>query len=346
MTYIRNRRNRSGSAGLARLGATLAALLCACGQASALDTVQLSTGEKLKVEILEITSQSVRFRHPVLGELTVPAENVRIAPADATAFAAKTESHKEPPPPDVPREKLDPPKPGEAPRPSVPEPSELDEQRDRWRGGVEGGVSGTEGNSQSSSLRFGLSAKRQSEILETAISSSVVYATDRGEKTASRGELSAQNDWLLRNSPWGFFVRGRAEYDEFQDWDWRLSAYAGPSYAFIRNSRTTLRARVGAGAAYEFGGESEAVKPEGLAGLDLAHRLTERQDLYMIADYLPSLSNFPQYRLDLRAGWRVLIDPETRMNLHIGAADRYDSSPGPDKDRSDIEYFMTIGWQF
>jgi len=317
--------------------------LAATLHARASDLVELSTGEKLTVEILERNDEIVRVKHPVLGELAIPTAEVRVLPArKAASYAAKV-SHA----PEVPSGNLGPPKPGEAPKPRVPEPGEAGASPDSWRGGVEGGVSGTQGNSQSSSLRFGLSAKRQTEKLETTVNASIVYSTDHGEKTASRGEVTAQNDWLLVDSPWGFFVRGRGEYDEFQDWDWRLSAYAGPSYAFIRDERTTLRGRFGAGAAYEFGGEQqEKLKPEGILGLDLAHRLTQRQDVYVVADYLPSLDQFPEFRLDLRGGWRILIDPESRMNLHIGAADRYDSSPGPNIDRSDIEYFMTVGWQF
>lgn len=317
-----------------------AALMLLGAPALAADMVELSTGERLSVEILERTDTMLRFKHPVLGELAVAADQAKVLPSrPVSGFAARRSALG----PQVPTERLGPPKPDEAPRPRVPDPSE---RPNTWRGGVEGGVSGTDGNSQTSSLRFGLSARRQTDVMETGVNASVVYATDRGEKTASRGDLGAQNDWLLIDSPWGFFVRGRAEYDEFQDWDWRLSAYAGPSYAIIRSERTTLRGRVGAGAAYELGGEKEQLKPEGLIGLDLAHRLNERQDLYVIADYLPSLDNIPAFRLDMRAGWRVVIDPETRMNLHIGVADRYDSSPGPDKNRSDIEYFMTIGWQF
>lgn len=330
-----------------------AVMVAHAAAARAADTVRLATGERLRVEIIEVTPEAVRFRHPILGDLKVPSFQVRIEPQPAGEGSTPAESGvpqtitvrptpaAEVAPPEIP-DVVGPPTPTDSPRPSVPE-------RDApgaWRGGVEGGISGSVGNTELTSLRFGLSAKRQTEITETSLYAAVVHASDQSETTASRADMAAQNDWLYRNSPWGFFVRGQAEYDEFQDWDWRLSSYAGPSYALIRDSRTTLRARVGAGASYEIGGQEEKLVPEGFLGMDLAHRLTERQQLYVIADYLPSLSAFPQFRVEAKAGWRILIDPETKMSLHIGVADRYDSSPGPDKDRSDFDYFMTIGWQF
>jgi glutamate N-acetyltransferase/amino-acid N-acetyltransferase len=39
------------------------------------------------------------------------------------------------------------------------------------------------------------------------------------------------------------FATGKAEYDEFQDWDWRLSAFAGPGYYFVKHDRTKLLGR-------------------------------------------------------------------------------------------------------
>lgn len=215
-----------------------------------------------------------------------------------------------------------------------------------WKSRFEGGLNGSEGNSETLDLRFGLGTKRATPTLETSLDAGYSYATEEGEKSKSRGELSARNDWLSPGSPWGFFATTKAEYDEFQDWDWRLSFSAGPSYAFVKSDRTTLRGRVGAGGSYELGGQNEELTPELVLGADFSHAVSERQKIFANADYLPSLSAFPAYRVDAKAGWEFTIDPATNTFLKLGLAQRYDSTPGLGRDRSDFEYFLTIGWSF
>ncbi len=253
------------------------------------------------------------------------------------AFArAAIESQPEPPPETPPPE-------GTPPEVAPPEPGFFS----GWAGAVDLGLNGSEGNSETFSARGGISGKRSTDTMETTVSLTYVYGTADGTKNKSRGELNARNDWRFgAECPWGFFATGRVEYDEFQDWDWRLSGFAGPSYLFIKDERTTLRGRVGVGAAYEIGGADNDVTPELDIGADLNHKLTERQQIFVTVDYYPSLSDFPDYRVDTKAGWEILVDPEVKMTLKLGLNDRYDSDPGAGRKRNDLEYFALLSWAF
>jgi hypothetical protein len=62
-------------------------------------------------------------------------------------------------------------------------------------------------------------------------------------------------------------------------------------------------------------------------------------------DYLPSLDNFPDFRLDARAGYQIRVDPDSNLLLRAGVVDRYNSNPGNRK-RNDVEYFLMLGWEF
>lgn len=309
------------------------AIVCAAGASEPVQ-IRLASGETLTVTILERTSEHVRVSHPVLGELTLP-----IAAVEVLA----------PPPDAAPPE---PPAPESAPAAAPPAPEPPSEEHtlsffQGWTGSFEGGISGAEGNTRTTSLRFGMSAERIVELMETRAGFVIAYSEDRGRATQNRGEFNLRNDWLFKDSPWGFFAQGRIEYDQFKDWDARVSVFAGPSYAFIRNDRTLLRGRVGAGVTANIGPTDEDHwVPEGMLGIDFKHAITDRQSIFANGELLPNLSDFFEYRANLNAGYEVLLDTETNLFLKLGIANRYNSNPGSDVKKNDFEYFMTLGWKF
>ena len=126
-----------------------------------------------------------------------------------------------------------------------------------WSGSVELGLNGSEGNSSRVNVRAGLGAERKTEETETTFSFVYTYAKDDGEESENQGQIDLRNDWLLgKDSPWRIYALGRVEYDTFQNWDWRVSAFAGVGYEFIKTDKTTLIGRFGAGAANPGGRES------------------------------------------------------------------------------------------
>ena len=62
-------------------GWTAMVLAMACGSSALGENIRLSTGEVLSVTIIEANDQTIRFVHPVLGELTLPRGVVEILPA-------------------------------------------------------------------------------------------------------------------------------------------------------------------------------------------------------------------------------------------------------------------------
>ncbi|MCW5767180.1 MAG: DUF481 domain-containing protein [Phycisphaeraceae bacterium] len=325
-----------------RLVAATTLLLLAGSAAHANDTpIRLASGETLRVSIIEQTQTHIRCSHPVLGEFLIPKDQVTILPSP-DAPAPESAQPEVSAPPEAPTEDSD--APAAAPEPA---PAPKLSFWSGWKRSVDIGVIGSDGNSETFGARAALGAQRKTDHMETTVGLSYVYNTDNGEKTKSRGELTARNDWLFgKDSRWGFFAEGKIEYDEFQDWDWRLSGFVGPSYAFIRNDKTLLRGRVGAGGSYELGGDDNGFEPELLIGLDFEHAFNARNRIFASGEYLPSLSNFPDYRVNSKAGWETIIDEKSGMNLKLGVVDRYDSDPGEGIKKNDIEYFITLGWSF
>lgn len=214
-----------------------------------------------------------------------------------------------------------------------------------WEGSVEAGLNGTTGNSENFNFRLGLNAARLTDDMETRYDALYRYNTSEGEDTANRFETGLRNDWLFEDSPWRLFAQGRYEFDEFQDWDHRISGFAGVGYEFIDNDTTTLVGRAGLGGALTIGGNDEDFTPEALLGLDFTHKFDDSQQIALGTEVFPSLDPIGDYRVNSYADYTVTVNPDTNMFLKLGVMHRWDSDPG-DARRSDLDYYLTLGWGF
>lgn len=299
--------------------------LCAVAPA---DIVRLRAGDVLRGPVTARDGASVTIMHPVFGAMTIAMEHVAAIEAEPAADTV-------------------------AATPAVPEVTPLAPAAEApkagrasgWTGGVDLGLNGASGNSDSLNGRLAITGKRANERHDTSVSLEGAHAAAAGAESVTRGAAAARNDWKFTESRWGLFAQGRLEYDDSQDWTWRLSGFAGPSFQAVRNERTGLKFRVGAGGSREFGGRRRDVQPEMLVGMDVEHRLSARSRLYSTLEAIPDLSDWPDGRLEARAGYEVLLDPESRMNLKLGVVDRYATDPGS-AERNDVEYFITLGWSF
>jgi putative salt-induced outer membrane protein YdiY len=214
-----------------------------------------------------------------------------------------------------------------------------------WCGGLEFGLSGSDGNADVLKIRLGGNAKRQTEA--NIFSTDFVYGLSRqNNRTIENKALyNVRDEFLFRDSPWGWFVSGQIEYDEFRAFDFRVAAHTGSAYQLCKTDNLSIRTRLGAGFQREIGGPTNRWVPEGLAGGDLWWKLTDRQSFVASLDYYPDLGRPENYRVRTRAAYDILIDPELCMTLRLGVQDRYDSNPGPAK-RNDVDYFATLLFRF
>lgn len=279
-------------------------------------TFALKSGERVNGRVIDMDSEGMTVMSPLLGP-------VRVARADLVALEGQPAG--EP-----------------AAAPAVPaNPTSFWKG---WKWNVELGLNGSDGNSQTLNFRAGLNGKRETSKTDTTVSFLYNYGSDDGEKSKDRFEANIRNDWKLQ-SPWRLFAQGKAEYDYFQDWDWRLSGYAGVGYEFIKNDKTTFIGRLGAGASKEIGGKDNSITPEGLLGLDYNHKINDRNEIFANVDFYPSLKDLGPYRFVAKAGWQIVVDEKSGMNLKLGAEDRYDSRPEGRK-RNDVDYFVLLVFAF
>lgn len=215
-----------------------------------------------------------------------------------------------------------------------------------WKGGVELGLNGSTGNTDNTNLRAGVKGERKTDLMVTTASMLYTWAQEDNENTKNRFEAGARNDWILaKDSPWRYYLAGTYEYDQFQDWNQRVTATNGIGYAFIQNEKTLLLGRAGVGAYKEFGGSDNRIHPEGNLGLDLEYKISERQKLTFSADYYPDFLEITNYRATAKGAWELLIDEASNLSLKVGFEDRYDPTPNGNK-RNDLDYFAMVVWSF
>lgn len=337
-TSSRNKMGVTGTivlvAGLACASAFARPVAPAALPAGADVVLTLDNDDVIKGKVISTTADAALIEHPVFGQISVALARIKASAITSTVEEAKQVAAEQakavaPPPPPTP----------------IPDEAKLSFW-EGWKGQVEAGINGSDGNTETLNARAGIALKRTTDLMETLAAATYNYATDAGEKTKSRGELFVRNDWFFKDSPWGFFAQGRAEYDEFQDWDYRLSAFAGPTYTVVKNDKTTFILRAGAGISREFGGSENDIVPEALAGFDFTHKFTDNQSVFVNYEYLPSLKDFPEYRMVTKAGYQITVDPSTKMVLKLGVEDRYDSDPGDGRKKNDIDYFALLAWNF
>lgn len=218
---------------------------------------------------------------------------------------------------------------------------------DGWEKSIDIGVTGSSGNSENLNLRIQLTGERNTEDMETKASALYRLSKQGSDTTENRFRFDVFNDWLPpEGSKIRWWAKGAYEYDEFQAWDHRVSASAGIGYEFIDNDKHTLVGRLGFGGSQTFGDEDEDFRPEAVAGLDYTFNIKEGQQFTAGTEFLVDVSDTDAWRNNTYAQYEALIDAESGMNFKTGVTNRYDSEPGDDTKKNDLEYFATLGWTF
>ncbi|MFO0947278.1 MAG: DUF481 domain-containing protein [Planctomycetota bacterium] len=214
-----------------------------------------------------------------------------------------------------------------------------------WTNQLEFGMNGAAGNSRLFTARAGFATKREGKKTDFKTSINYLKATANDEETQNQVFHDARNEWKLGESPWRYYVFENTTYDEFQAWKVRLVMGSGFGYQFLKNDRTSLQTRAGAGASREFRGPRNEFVPEANLGFDFEHKLTQRQCLTSSVEYFPSFLGINDFRVNSKVAWECAIDEAKNLSLRVGILDRYQSKADGRKP-NDINYYTELVWKF
>jgi putative salt-induced outer membrane protein YdiY len=197
-----------------------------------------------------------------------------------------------------------------------------------WDSGVELGVNGSSGTSDSFSIRTGAYIKRESRFSKLDFDTNYNLTTGDGKASQNNAKLDLTNDWLINeNSPWTLFAKTNVFYDKFATFDLQTNMNLGVGYRFVHSPELDLMTRVGAGAEREFGGENNEWVPESLVGFEYGQRVTKTQKFYGKIEYFPQWDQVGDFRAVADTGWEIQLDQPSNLSLKLSVSDRYDSTP-------------------
>lgn len=218
---------------------------------------------------------------------------------------------------------------------------------DAWKKSVDIGVNGASGNTESLNLRIQVAGERNTDKTETKVSALYRTAKESGETTQNQFRFDVFNDWLPpEGSRIRWWAKGAYEFDDFQAWDHRLSASAGIGYELIKEDKHLLVGRLGFGGSQTYGDDDEDFRPEAVAGLDYTFQIKENQKFTAGTELLLDVTDSEYWRTNSYARYEIVLDEASGLNLKTGVTHQYDSQPGGDARKSDLQYFATLGWTF
>jgi putative salt-induced outer membrane protein YdiY len=215
-----------------------------------------------------------------------------------------------------------------------------------WAGSLQFGFDGVEGNSQSMNLRFGFDARRKTDLHLLMMNADYSRITSNYTTTTNRLYSQARYERIIQDTDWTLFEGATGEYDHFQPYNFRVTDYAGVGYWLFRNPQASLKVRFGGGFSHDFGGPRDNYySPELILGFDYERKISERQRLTAMLEYMPNVTDIQMYRLNTQAGWELLLDKETNLSLRFAVRNRYTSDPGEGKP-NDFDYAALLMWKF
>jgi putative salt-induced outer membrane protein YdiY len=213
-----------------------------------------------------------------------------------------------------------------------------------WQRRFELGLTGAAGKSDDLNVTAGFTADYEDEYKRWTHKTAYHRKESDGERTDNSFYSSLQRDWLNPDSPWFQFAGARFDWDEFKDWDYRLSGNGGVGYEFIDTDRLRVFGRAGLGGNQTFGDDREAFTPEASLGVDVKWQISERQTLAFVNTLHPNLEESGEYRNLTSVDWVYDIERDAGIGLKIGLTNEYDSLAEDDVDENDFKYMGSLIW--
>jgi len=221
--------------------------------------------------------------------------------------------------------------------------AQLEAAKPKWTATLEGGVTRTDGNTDTleGHGRFDVKRKTSEDLLQFHLAGSYGEENKRRTKNEYLGGIRYENNMTDRSF---WYTRMALEHDEFERIDLRATVAAGFGHYWLKKAEQELKTSIGAGYRHESyaGGRTEDDFVLDL-GLDYRVELAEWIQFTHSTAYSPDIEEFENYRLALDT---ALLMPlrDDRLAWKIGMRNDYNSNPAPGLDRLDNTYYTSIVW--
>ena len=271
------------------------------------DKVELKNGDVLFGTVSGPTAGRLEIDHPTLGKISVPEDDVK-------SF-------------------------GPVPPPEVTEPESP------WTCYVGLQFAGQYTANDNFNLRASAGAAWKQEHGSFTIDAEYFYNVSNAETLDNNLLVTAIEKLDLGDKGWFGFGRAQYEWDQFQEWEHRLSAYLGPGYHVLKSDSVMLDVYAGAGASYYY--QTDEWRAEFIVGEDFEWKIDERQKITVNSSIAPQFDDLADYRIEGRAEWSCLVgDKKKGVQMLLGVRDIYQSDVEPGGTNNDLRIYGGLNYTF
>ena len=321
------------------------------------DQVTFTNGNSLTGKIIRLTDEILVFKSDIAGEVTAPLstiqtlssdEAVTVNLKDGTGFSQRLSS-------------------SQAGRFSIQGSDTIDAQNfavadivsinppakpiPKWTGNVSLGITSTHGNTKSQSITGSANMKKRTEKDRTTISAD--YAKTEQEDPVT-GQDEAIEDWWKAKAKYDYFfskkmygyIDNRYEKDAVAELDRRVTVGVGGGYQWIESDDMNFSTELGLASLYEKFDNQTDSNSEISAQLGYHFDRKLRDNITFINDltYYPALEKPSNYYLTTTAELRANFTSSFFTNLKVILD--YDATPAIGAHKTDVKYFLGLGYSF
>jgi hypothetical protein len=367
--------------GLAGIALSLA-VVASAGAGDDLREFKLANGDILRGRVVEVKGKEVVVQHPVLGTITLPLSSLVPLPgtgAAADAAKAEAEARRAQLGPEAapPTDKSVP------PLLRAPAPQKTLEEDDvrtidspagaalmdapvamkptidpvlqavplpaappsPWKFIFDANANYVQSSDKQLDIRLALAAiyeKKDIDRWKTDVE--YFFKTVNSNETDNNLLITTVYDhYFGKDSKWLWFVKGQGQYAPLENWEERLSGWAGIGYKFVDDGKFKLTGKIGAGASYEFGGSD--FSPQLYGEVEGSWKISATQTLVGSAWIAPDLSNFGEFTSLCRLEWQLKIDPPSSLSFLGGVRWEYQSSVPVGDTYNDIRVYLGLRYE-
>ncbi|MEO0474720.1 MAG: DUF481 domain-containing protein [Planctomycetota bacterium] len=325
--------------------------LIATGNAVVADTVELVNGDVLTGKVIEQTDQGITLDHAILGELTLTAVRIKKVTLDHEKASETPKADKAPEP------KAEP-KPPAAPKPDVKAMEAAAKEaaaedrtfwqhfREDWTSKLTLGLNGTAGQTDRQDYRIKFKTGYEDGRERWTFDTSWYKARANGKQSQNQFQANLTKDWLQKDAPWFFFVKGQYKFDDNRSWENRTSAFGGGGYTLTKTDDVEVNTRLGFGGTYEYGSVNEFTPEALFGGSVIKLHLSERSAVSGETLYFPSLEDSSNFRIESSLVWTYKLDMADGLSLKLGVENEYDSNTPNETGNNDVKYYGALVFSF
>jgi len=269
--------------------------------------IRLKNGDIIHGEIIENKGNQIKLSHPTLGVITLSSSQIIPTKKQAVDLGMFDS-----------------------------------EFLKNWSREVDLGVNGSKGNSDNMHLHAGARLKTKDTLMRWDIATEYNSSEDSGNKSKNDFFMRFNRDFLIPDANHFYFTEGRYEWDDFQDWDYRISLGGGIGSQLIKTENWLVNGRVGFGFRQDFGGEESTLIPEAVLAMGSNWAIAERHSLELRNTLYPNLTDFGAFRNITALNWKIGLDQINSLDLKVGLQNDHDSKPEGDSKKNDITYNVSL----